>query len=366
MKLRYKIINSIALLSVVAVLSLMFAVSRTTPCNDLALQANASNPMRAVIFECYGGPEVLKLVQAEKPVIENKEVLIKIKAASVNPLDWHFMRGLPYILRLDAGLGEPDNTDIGVDFSGTVTAVGSEVENFKVGDNVFGGTDGAFAEYTRVKEGRSIALIPPAVSFEDAASLPIAALTALQGLRDVGKLTAGQRVLINGASGGVGTFAVQIAKSMGLEVTGVCSTRNVEMVKSLGADHVFDYKKEDFVESGELYDVVMDNVGNRTISEYRKVLKPNGILVMIGGAGGDWFGPLINIAAAKLIAPFVSQDLQFMIAEFNRADLDTLVGLVQSGKIKPVIDRRYSLSEVADAIGYSEAGHARGKILIIM
>jgi NADPH:quinone reductase-like Zn-dependent oxidoreductase len=365
MKLRYKILNSFLALFIVAVLSLMFVLSRTTPCEGVELTNTVADPMQAIIYECYGGPDVLAERKTEKPKITKDEILVKVKAASVNPLDWHFMRGSPYLMRLQSGLGKPDDPRTGVDFAGTVEAVGGAVKDFKVGDDVFGGGDGAFAEYLSAK-GKNITIKPPTISFEHAAASPIAALTALQGLRDFGNLKAGQRVLINGSSGGVGTFAVQIAKSMGAEVTAVCSTQKAAMVKSLGADHIFDYKKEDFVASGQLYDLVMDNVGNRSISDLRKVLKPNGVLVMIGGSKGDWVGPFKNILVATIMAPFVSQELKFMIAEFNRTDLDKLGELIQSGQVKPVIDRRYSLSEVPDAMRYSEAGRARGKIIITM
>ena len=351
---------------VVAVLSLMFLISRTTPCAETSLNETVSNPMQAIVYECYGGPDVLTQKNVEVPSLKDDEILVKVKAASVNPLDWHYMRGSPYLMRFDTGLGAPDDISLGVDFAGVVESVGANVQSFKVGDGVYGGADGAFAEYVKFREGRSVTHKPAAATFEQAAAMPIAALTALQGLRDSGKLKSGQSVLINGSSGGVGTFAVQIAKSMGAEVTGVCSTRNIEMVLGLGADHVVDYKKEDFVTSGEQYDLIMDNVGNRSIAEYLKVLKPNGILVMIGGSKGDWLGPLKNILMAQLYAPFVNQELEFMIAEFNIADLDKLAELVQSGQVKPVIDRRYSLSEVPDAIRYSESGRARGKILITM
>jgi NADPH:quinone reductase-like Zn-dependent oxidoreductase len=303
-------------------------------------------------------------VDVAKPTPLDDEVLVKVHAASVNPLDWHYMRGSPYLMRLGPGLGAPADSKIGVDFAGTVEAVGSDVTRFKPGDEVFGGGSGAFAEYVTVSESRALAIKPANVTFEQAASAPIAAITALQALRDKGKLKEGQKVLVNGASGGVGTFAVQIAKSLGAEVTGVCSTRNVEMVRSIGADHVFDYTRENYTESGEKYDLIIDNVGNHSLSANRKVLQPNGTLVMIGGAKGDWLAPLMGPIKALLLSPFVDQELVLILAKLRQDDLAILGDLMQAGKVTPVIDRRYPLREVPDAIRYSEEGHARGKIII--
>ena len=274
------------------------------------------------------------------------------------------MRGSPYIMRLGSGLGAPKRTGMGVDFAGTVEAVGANVRQFKPGDKVFGGRSGAFAEYVTVREDRALALKPADITFEQAASVPIAAITALQALRDKGKLKAGQKVLINGASGGVGTFAVQIAKAFGAEVTGVCSTRNVEMVRSLGADHVLDYKKEDYTESGQRYDLIIDNVGNHSLLANRSVLNPDGIFVIVGGSNGDWLGPLMGPIKALMLSPLVGQDFVLLLAELRKGDLAILADFMQSGKLTPVIDRRYRLSEVPAAIRYSEEGHARGKIII--
>jgi len=322
------------------------------------------HPMKAIVYCDYGSPDVLKLEDVEKPTPEDDAVLIRVRAASVNPLEWHVMRGTPYVVRVQAGLRKPKVIRLGIDFAGTVEAVGKNVKRFKPGDEVFGGTTGAFAEFVAVREDRAVVVKPPNLTFEQAASVPIAAVTALQALRNKGKVQPGQKVLVNGASGGVGTFAVQIAKSLGAEVTGVCSTRNVEMVRSIGADHVIDYTKEDFTKSGQRYDVMLDNVGNRSLSECRSVLNPQGKYVMIGGESGRWIDPLPRMVAAQLMARFVSQEMGMMLAHVRKEDLATLGDLMQSGKVTPVIDRRYRLSEVPAAIRYLEQGHARGKVVI--
>ena len=242
--------------------------------------AAGSTPMKAAVHRCYGPPEVVKIEDVAKPVPGDEEVLVKVHAAGVNPLDWHFMRGVPYIMRLESGFGRPKDQRLGVDFSGTVEAVGKSVTSFKPGDEVFGGRNGAFAEYVVVNAARNIQIKPARITFEQAAGVPIAAVTALQALRDKGELEEGQKVLINGASGGVGTFAVQIAKAFGAEVTGVASTRNVELVRSLGADHVIDYTKQDFTQGDVVYDLVVDNVGNHSFDDIRRVLKPEGRYVI--------------------------------------------------------------------------------------
>jgi NADPH:quinone reductase-like Zn-dependent oxidoreductase len=288
--------------------------------------------------------------------------------ASVNPLDWHFIEGTPYLMRaMGVGLRKPKDTRLGVDFAGTVEAVGKNVTQFKPGDEVFGGKGGAFAEYVCPRADRAVALKPANITFEQAASVNIAGITALQGLRDKGKVQPGQTVLINGASGGVGTFAVQIAKSFGANVTGVCSTRNLDLVRSLGADQVIDYTKEDFTKGGQRYDVILDNVANHSLLECRRVLKPQGIYVLIGGGGTNdqgLIGPLINPIKAMLLSPFVSQKMGMMMAELNKNDLTILGDMMQSGKVKPVIDRTYKLEQVPEAIRYLEQGHARGKVVI--
>jgi NADPH:quinone reductase-like Zn-dependent oxidoreductase len=339
-----------------------------TSTNDCERYAAApANPMKAVVY-CDYGVANLKFQDIEKPTPADDQLLVRVRAASVNPLDWHFVEGTPYLMRaLAAGLRKPKDTQLGVDFAGTVEAVGKNVTKFKPGDEVFGGRTGAFADYVCVRESRAVALKPASVTFEQAASVPIAGITALQALRDKGQLQAGQKVLINGASGGVGTFAVQIAKSYGADVTGVCSTRNVDLVRSLGADHVIDYTKEDFTKTDQLYDLVVDNVGNRSLSEYRRVLKPKGIFVLVGGGGANeqgLIGPMAKPVKLMLVSPFVSQKLGMILAQLNHDDLALLADLMQSGKVKPVIDRTYKLSEVPDAIKYLEQGHARGKVVI--
>lgn len=320
--------------------------------------------MKAVVHHCYGSPDVLEVTDVALPVAGPREILVKVEAASVNPLDWHFMRGSPYIMRLLTGFGAPDDPRLGRDFAGSVEAVGEEVTEFEVGDRVYGGANGAFAQYLTRGATGSVAKIPDNVSSVHAASIPVAGITALQALRDKGQLQSGQRVLINGASGGVGTFAVQIAKSMGAEVTGVCSTRNVELVKSIGADHVFDYKQENYTESGQQFDLIIDNVGNHSLSANRRVLKPEGRLVIIGGAKGDWIGPLAKPISAMMLQPFVEQELISMTAQMNAEDLSTLAGMMSDGQVTPVIERSYTLEETAAAIRKSEEGRVRGKLVL--
>jgi NADPH:quinone reductase-like Zn-dependent oxidoreductase len=342
-------------------------VSHDSACPAPPALASGVPSMQAIVYRCYGGPEVLKLEQVEKPAPADQKVLIKVKAASVNPLDWHYMRGLPYIVRLYAGVGAPESITMGVDFAGTVEAVGKDVKRYKPGDEVFGAKGGAFGEYVSMLEDRSLALKPANISFEQAASVPIAAVTALQALRDVGRVQPGQKVLINGASGGVGTFAVQIAKSYGAEVTGVCSTRNLQLVHSIGADHVIDYTREDFTLGTQKYDLILDTVGNRALSDLRRVMTPNGTAILIGGGGpndGKWLWPLLGPVKAMAYSHFVSQKFKFMLADDNKEDLNVLADLMRTGKVTPVIDRRYPLSEVPAAMAYLEQGHARGKVVI--
>ena len=324
--------------------------------------------MKAVVYTDYGSPDVLQIRDIKKPVPNDDQILIKVRAVSVNPLDWHFIEGTPYIMRaMGVGLRKPKDPRLGVDMAGQVEAVGKNVTQFKPGDEVFGGRNGAFAEYVCARADRAVALKPANITFEQAASVPIAAITALQGLRDKGHVQPGQKVLINGASGGVGTFAVQIAKSFGAEVTGVCSTRNLDLVRSLGADYVIDYTKEDFTKSDQQYDVILDNVGTQPLSGFRRVLKPKGICVMIGGGGPNdagLIGPLARPIKTMLMSPFISQKMGMMMAELNKKDLTILGDMMQSGTVKPVIDRTYPLSQIAEAIRYLEQGHARGKVVI--
>jgi NADPH:quinone reductase-like Zn-dependent oxidoreductase len=312
--------------------------------------------MKAIIYERYGSPDVLELRDVDKPSVTDDGVLVRIRAASTNPYDWHFMRAKPLFTRAMFGWFRPKDHRLGADLAGEVEAVGKDVTRFRPGDAVFGEGAGAFAEYACVPE-RWLAKKPSNFSFEQAAAVPMAAGTALQGLRDGGKLQAGQKVLINGASGGVGTFAVQIAKSLGAEVTGVCSTKNVEMVRSIGADHVVDYTREDFTRGDVRYDLMLDTIGNRSLRACRRVLAPKAVYVFIGGR-------MSHLAASMLAGPFVSQDVKAVVAKRSSADLEFLSGLIEAGKVTPVIDRTYPLSEVPAAIGYLEEGHARGKIVI--
>ena len=324
------------------------------------------NPMKAIVHCEYGGPEVLTLVDVEKPAPADNQVLVKVRAASVNPLDLT-IRG-PLLLRPMFGMRKPKDTRLGVDYAGTVETVGKNVTQFKPGDEVFGGKNGAIAEYVCVLADRSVVLKPANMTFEQAASVPVAAITALQGLRDKGKIRAGQKVLINGASGGVGTFAVQIAKSFGAEVTGVCSTRNVDLVRSIGADRVIDYTKEDFTNGAQRYDLIFDLVGNHSLSERRHILNPNGVCVMAGVGGAGWHDGMAMRLAGELNAyvasRFVSEKFVAYIATLNKADLTVLADLMQCGKVTPVIDKTYKLSETPEALRYLETGHARGKVVI--
>jgi NADPH:quinone reductase-like Zn-dependent oxidoreductase len=364
MKLRYKITGGILIFLAVALSSLALVLSHNSDCGPSPAISEDAKLMKAIVYRCYGSPDVLKLEDIEKPTPADNEVLVKVHTASVNPLDWHYMRGSPYIMRLGTGLGAPNDSSMGVDFAGTVESVGGNVKQFKPGDEVFGGTSGAFAEYVTVREDRALVLKPANMTFEQAASVPIAAITALQALRDKGKLKPGQKVLINGASGGVGTFAVQIAKSFGAEVTGVCSTRNVEMVRSIGADHVVDYTREDYTRSGQRYDLIVDMVGNHSLLANRRALNPNGIFVIIGGPKGNWLSPLMGPIKAMILSPFVGQEFVMLIAKMRKDDLAILGDLMQASKVTPVIDQRFRLNEVPAAIQYSEKGHARGKIVI--
>ena len=318
--------------------------------------------MKAAVFHSYG-MNVLKIEDVEKPGPMDNEVLVKVHATSVNPAEWYGMTGL-FLARLGNGLFKPKDKRLGADFSGIVEAVGKEVTDFKAGDAVFGGRSGAFAEYVCVQKG--IAHKPANVTFEQAGTVGIAGLTALQGLRDHGKLQPGQKVLINGAAGGVGTFAVQIAKALGAEVTAVCSTRNVDLIRSLGADQVIDYTKEDFTRSRQRYDLLLDIAGNRSWSEYRRVLAPRAIVVIIGGPKGKVIGPLKHIIAMRLASLRASQKAVFFVANFNREDLCTLRELMEAGKVKPVIDRTYSLTKINEAMAYLGTGHARAKIAVNM
>ncbi len=369
-----KIMASIVGLLILAIAGLAAALSYTSSCpvksgaGSIALIENtaggAAKSMIAATYACYGPPENVQLATRNIPEPAADEVLIELAKASVNPLDWHYMRGAPYIMRMFSGIGAPNDERLGSDFAGTVVATGKSVEQFAVGDRVFGGGWGSFAGYMLRGEDRAFTVIPEGVSFEAAAAVPIAGVTALQALRDHGDLQAGQRVLINGASGGVGTHAVQIAKAMGAHVTGVCSGRNVEMVKSIGADAVINYKESDYTGLEQRYDLIVDMVGNHSPLENRAVLSPGGKLVIVGGSKGNWLGPLSGPLVAMASDPFVDEKLITFTASMRREDLVTLAQMMADGTLKPVIDRRYSLSEIREALAYSESGRARGKIII--
>ena len=321
--------------------------------------------MRAAIYCRYGPPDVVQITDVEEPAPKEHEALIKVRAASINPLDWHFMRGTPYFVRLMTGLRKPKVTRLGVDVAGQVEAVGPKVTEFRPGDEVFGTCRGALAEYACASES-ALVMKPENVTFEQAASVPLAAFTALQGLRDKGQIQAGQKVLINGAAGGVGTFAVQIAKWFGADVTGVCSTRNLEMVRNIGADRVVDYTRQDFTTSGQRYDLIFDLVGNHSLSAFRRVLNPSGIYVGAGGGGPEVrsLDVLASMIKTLLLSMFVSEKLLSLLARANKKDLTTIYELIKGGTVTPVIDRRFLLSEVPEAIRYLEQGHARGKVVI--
>lgn len=367
MRRRYKILLWLGGLMSVAVAALGVTLSHESPCAERPPIASEGPLMQAIVYRCYGGPEVLALEQIARPQPDDDQLLVKVRAAGVNPLDWHYLRGEPYIMRMSSGIGAPTESRLGVDYAGVVEAVGKNVTTFKPGDEVFGGRTGAFADYIVVRADRSVVHKPANVSFEQAAAVPIAAITALQGLRDKGQLKAGQKVLINGASGGVGSYAVQIAKSFGAEVTGVCSTRNLELVRGIGASHVIDYTREDFTAGETRYDLIVDNVGNRSLGELRQVLTPKGRLVIIGGPSSEPFlGPMIQPLKAALLSPFVSQDLSMLMAELNPADLKILADMLENGTLTSVIDRQYTLAQVPEAIAYLETGRARGKVVISM
>ncbi len=317
--------------------------------------------MRAIVYTRYGPPDVLQIKAVEKPTPEDDEVLLRILAASVNAYDWHFLTADIFLIRLmGGGLLKPKNTRLGADIAGRVEAVGRNVTQFQPGDEVFGMTQGGFAEYACAPEN-TLALKPSNLSFEEAAAIPMAAITALQGLRDTGQIQPGQKVLINGASGGVGTFAVQIAKSFGAEVTAVCSTRNLEMARSIGADHVIDYTKENFTRTGQQYDLIFAANGYHSLAAYKRALTPRGIYVMAGGT-------MAQIFQAMLMGSWMSETggkkMGAVMAKRNQKDLAFLKELVEAGKVVPVIDRRYPFSEAAEALRYLGQGHARGKVVI--
>jgi NADPH:quinone reductase-like Zn-dependent oxidoreductase len=329
--------------------------------------APQAGTMRAIVQENYGPPDTLRLRDIDRPAAGEDGVLVRVRAASINPADLHNTKG-GLLVRPSTGLRRPKKPVPGVDLAGVVEAVGPTVTDIRPGDEVFGTAPGALAEYAR--NWKNLVPKPAGLTFEEAAAIPVAGLTALQGLRDRGQLQPGQTVLINGASGGVGTFAVQIAKALGGEVTGVCSTRNLDLVRSIGADGVVDYTVEDFARSGRQYDLVFDLVGNRSLSDLRRAVKPNGTLVLSGGGHDRGHGargllhPLLLIGGGLVRSRFMSQNVAFYIAQINKPDLLALKDLVDAGKLTPVIDRTYPLSDTPEAFRYLEAGHARGKVVI--
>ena len=321
--------------------------------------------MKAIVQDRFGSPDVLRFTDVDPPEIGADDVLVRVHAAAINPYDWHVLRGDPYVARLMGGVGltRPKHRIAGADGAGRVERVGANVRDLRPGDEVLGWFDGSFAEFARAPADR-VVLKPESLSFEEAAAVPMAGETALRAIRDVGEVRPGHRVLVNGAAGGVGHLAVQIAVALGAEVTGVCSTRNVELVRSLGADHVLDYTKEDFTKGAERYDLILDMVGNHGLLACRSALTPDGRYVMIGGPKGKWLAPMDTVLRALVLKPFVKQQMGFMMSSVKRDDLLTLRELMASGKLKPVIDRTYALSDVPEAIRYLEEGRARGKVVI--
>jgi NADPH:quinone reductase-like Zn-dependent oxidoreductase len=320
--------------------------------------------VKAAVYHRFGSPDVLELQDVDQPALTDDGVLVRVHASSVNPAEWYAVTGRPYVARPAMGLLRPKDAVLGADFAGTVEAVGSAVTDLRPGDAVFGGSSsGAFAEYVCVR--KAVVPKPANLTFEQAAVVPTAAVTALQGLRDKGRIRPGQKVLVNGASGGVGTFAVQLAKAFGAEVTGVCSTSKVDLVRSLGADHVIDYTREDFTRSGQRYDLLLDVAGSRSWPECRRVLNHKATLVLVGGPKTNrWLGPLGHIASVRLASLRASQKVVFFVAKFNREDFVVLRELLEAGKVTPVIDRQHALSELPEALRYLGEGHARGKVVI--
>lgn len=358
------------LVAIPVVLVAAFGVSYVTSTNACADPATfqPQTPMLAIAYCEFGGPEVLRIATVEKPAIDDNQLLIKVRAAGLNPVEWHYVRGTPYLARFEFGLRVPKSIRLGVDYSGVVEAVGRNVTAFRVGDEVFGGRNGALAEYIAASKDGAVVRKPAAVTFEQAGGVGVAGITALQAVRDQARVERGHKVLINGASGGVGTFAVQIAKAWGAEVTGVQSTRNLDLVRALGADHVVDYTKEDFTASAERYDAIIDMVGNRSLSEVRRVLKPEGRYVLIGGGGPDdnrWGAGLVGrLLQMVLVSPFTDQQVGFFVSSMNQKDMTVLGDLMKDGRVTPVLDRQYPFEKTAEALRHLETGRARGKVVV--
>ena len=364
MKLRYKIGLGIVGILGLTVIGAAMVLGHTAPCPDAGQAQHGDATMQTYARRCYGSVDDLAVETVARPVPAASEVLVRVHAAAVNPLDLHYMQGSPYFMRLGTGIGEPHDHRLGIDFAGTVAATGDAVTTFAVGDEVFGGSLGAFSEYVVVAEDGPLAPKPGNVSFEQAAGVPIAAVSALQALRDMAQVQAGHKVLINGASGGVGTFAVQIAKSLGAEVTGVCSKRNVELVRSIGADYVIDYKSESYVEGEERYDAIIDMVGNHSLSANRRVLSDDGVLVLVGGPKGDWLRPLWRPLGAVLTNLFAARRAEPFLAEMNRDDLVQLAALMASGQVTPVVDQVFPDDDIWNALRYVQTGRSRGKTIV--
>ena len=367
MKRRTRILAGTLVVLTVAVLALGVAMSHNDPCPAFARAAPAADSMKAVVHRCYGTPEVLRIEAVAKPVPGPDDVLIQVRGVSINALDFHIVRGAPYLMRLGEGWGAPHEIWLGADYAGTVAAVGANVTRFKVGDSVYGlsGANRAFAEYVVVRGEGWLEKMPANLTFEQAASVPVAGLTALQAVRDHGKVHAGEKVLINGAAGGVGTFAVQIAKTLGADVTAVTSTGNLDLMRSLGADHVIDYTREDFTAGAQRYDVIVDCGGGHSLLDFRRALIPHGIFVLVGDAHmGDWLQPIGRfLAGPMLLSRVVSQEFVTFMANPSQPDLRTLRDLIQSGKLRPVIEATYPLDRMGEALVHLETGHARGKIV---
>lgn len=367
MSKRRKRLGVLAVLLVVAVLTFGALLGRNAACppaEEVALDANAPGTitMKAARYRCYGDINVIHWETVARPELSDTSVLVRVHVAATNPLDWHFMRGEPLIMRLSSGMGRPSDVRLGQDFAGVIEAVGSKVTRFAAGDSVFGASSGAFGEYVVVRENGAIARVPDSMSLAQAAAMPVAATTALQAVRDVGRVTSGTRVLVNGASGGVGTYAVQIAKALGAHVTGVASTRNIELVQSLGVDATIDYTKEDFTKGTVRYDVIIDNVGNHAPSALRRALVANGRVVLVGGPDADrWLGPIRSFVGAIVYGWFVEPSFEGLLAQTTQADLEYLSTLVMQGKLRSVLDREFAALDLREAIAYQESGRSRGK-----
>ncbi len=364
-RLILKILAGFTATALLALGALALVINHNAPCGPVPPMAAGSAGFTAIMQHCYGDADVLTLETVARPELADNQVLVRVHAASVNPLDKHFLHGTPYLLRLVNGFNAPKSPSAGADFAGVVEAVGTAVTLFEPGDEVFGVANGAFAEYLVRSETGSIALKPANLSFEQAAAMPVAAITALQALRDKARVEPGQQVLINGASGGVGSYAVQLAKAMGATVTAVCSGRNAELVRGLGADQVIDYTQQDFTKDDKRYDAIVDIVGNHSLSALLDVTEPDGVLVMVGNMQiNPWWGPLVGPLQAALRSPFASQRLESILARANADDLAALASYAEAGQLTSAIDQRFTLQQVPDAIRYVEQGRTRGKVVI--